>query len=263
MSLKLWNTEINGLFLGNTEINKAYLGSTLIYDNTTLPHELLNDLVSYYKLDWNANDAHWSNDWAISGASYTSSWKINWGYDLDWVNDYLTIPTDLVDNDLYWASAITLSAWHQRFQVDEQTAIINIKTDANNAWCDINFNANNTFRVAWRSITSDSYQQRSTSWTYWATNTWYHIVWILDFANDKIICYIDWVEVINSTVSFWSSTLNYNSNYINIWWAPNWGWYYTNWVIDEYWCWSRALTQTEVTALYNSWAWLSYNNFTS
>ena len=66
----------------------------LSYDNFDYiqqPNGLLNNLVSYYKMDTNGSfpDAHGTNNGTINWATYTASGKINWGYSFDGVNDWV------------------------------------------------------------------------------------------------------------------------------------------------------------------------------
>ena len=89
MSLKLWWTDINGLFLWSTKINQAYLWSTEVFSGIT-SNWLLNNLISYYEFENNVLDSEWSNNWTnfwtsdVAGIILRGRW-------FDWVNDYITI----------------------------------------------------------------------------------------------------------------------------------------------------------------------------
>lgn len=68
---------------------------------------LLTNLISYWKLDGNANDSHGSNNGIISGASYTSSGKINGCYDFDG-SDYIYVTSN---SSMNIGGDFTASCW--------------------------------------------------------------------------------------------------------------------------------------------------------
>ncbi len=68
--LKLGSTEINKLYLGSTEIKKAYLGSTLIFDSAVVDPIPIGNLVSYYNFNNNVNDSKGSNDGTPTDITY-------------------------------------------------------------------------------------------------------------------------------------------------------------------------------------------------
>lgn len=265
MSLKLWLTEINKIYLWSTEINKAYLWNTLVYDNTATPNWLLNNLVSYYKCDtsWSFPDAHWSNDWTINGATYTASGKINWAYDFDWVNDNVNFW-----NTILSASALSISmwinlgadTWWQQWLMSQESGTLA---------------STNSFYFRWLRLTSTTWYwnfgYRTTSWTFSEagnttpitipTSQWVHLVAIQDTPWWELKLYVNWVQSW-STTAISLNRANSATN-LRIWQRAWWNWSYVNWQLDEIWIWNWVLTSDQVTALYNSWAWLSYDNFTT
>lgn len=87
-------------------------------------------------------------------------------------------------------------------------------------------------------------------------NVWHHIVLLIDSSSIKI--YVDNTLSLNQTVAWtrsaWDRTLRIWNRYVS---AP--AYYLCYWgLMDEFWRWSRVLTTTEITELYNWWAWLSY-----
>lgn len=214
---------------------------------------LTNWLVSYWKLDeasWTtAYDSVGSNDWTISGATWTTG-KINDWLSFDWVDDYVSIPHNTSLN--FGANPFTVSCW-------------------------VNFNTTNRFHLfnkdwfgSWWwvrdrfDLSTDKYEFRiddgSNAKEYHFTSNindwnWHFLSFIRDEQN--MIVYID-----GSAVS--------GSFYLNDWTVGTidntdilyFGRYSTlatyNWLMDEVWIWNRALTQEEITELYNNWEWLQY-----
>lgn len=220
---------------------------------------LLNNLVSYYKCDtsWSFPDVHWSNNWTISGASYTSSWKINWAYDYDWTNDYVSMPSW---TSVSWWTARTLSLWIKKWtstwietiyeswiQSPEKAFRLHHSVNEQNDIY-ISFN-NNDYYTVWNTITN------------WV---WHHISVVYDWwtlSTSTVHIYVDWVS--KSLTMAWTWTWSANtSTWISYLWQDS-SIRYFEWIIDEVWIWNTNKLQTDITALYNSGSWLSYNNFTT
>ena len=221
-----------------------------------IPNWLRNNLVSYYKMDTNGSfpDAHWSNNGTINGATFTASGKINWGYDFDWIND------DVISSTSIWAWNKTVSFWI-RWTNNSSTADIrqSLKLlDA--AWDDENiaFSYNHvatTFQSAFnvKNTLNQFFPAKLSTPLLW--NNWYFIIWVIDWTNLKAYC--NWA--LEDTTPFTGTLNNPDTMLIWKWWVSS---AYYDWLLDELWIWDKALSQTEITDLYNSWAWLSYDNFT-
>ena len=256
MSIKIWTTDINKKYIGGTQINKTYLGETVIYWESTPSNWLLNNLVSYYKMDtsWSFPDAHWSNNWTINGATFTASGKINWGYSFDWVNDRINVSTNLYSSTYhttsYWVKHSSLPGlwvlWFFTCHLVDFWAWCSMSIE--NDWGVYKIRYINYFTTC---IINLFYNFTPTIWTY-----------------NNIICQTtaSWMKIFIDGVlvaSNWNTwTLRASSNNFSLWSYPTW-WNYFDWVIDEVWLWNKALTQTEITALYNAASWLSYDSFTS
>jgi hypothetical protein len=256
MSLKLWTTDINKIYLWSTEINKAYLGATLVYDKTTPSNWLLNNLVSYYKMDTNGSfpDAHGSNNGTINGATFNTNWIINWCYQFDWTNDYIDLNFSWIYDDY------SISMW------------VYIESPLNKWGLFWSYNTSTLNRIQLEILDPPNIQirdQRNWSLSTLVSNSalnlneWYHIV-ITSKRNWLMRMYINWV--------LQSQTSSVTNTPVNLTWLDfAFNWLNLNWSVidftfdrqDELWFWTKELNQTDVTNLYNSWAWLSYDNFTT
>ncbi len=228
-----------------------------IYSGSTPPNWLLNGLVNYYKADtnWSFPDAHWSADWTIYWATYTASGKINWCYDFDGSNDYITHPGPDLTN-----------LWSFSFWIEPDNAWTWLLWLMAN-WEDLRY------RIALRANKLEALFWGLDSWIWWGNwdtmlvdvenNVYNHFVVTVNWATIKI--YKNWELAQTSTkadnfATSWTTSL--------IWCEPDsWdtgglgNWF--PWILDEIWIWDEELTQDDVTTLYNSWSWLSYNSFTS
>lgn len=211
---------------------------------------LTTDIVAYYKLDWNANDAAGSNDGTINWATYTASGKINWAYDFDGTNDYISATVESLTDD--W----TYSCWVYRDSAswDNYPTILSKYTTST---------SNREFGILCYKL--DSYlvninipyieNNIVTSTTEIGLDTWYHIVATKSWTTWSL--YIDWDLEDSQT----NSTTQESSTDFWVWCWVNNTWSQVNffpWKIDEVWIRDRALTSTEISELYNSWDWLQY-----
>ena len=246
MSLKLWTNTINKIYLWANEIKKAYLGANLIYDKTVTPNWLLNNLVSYYPFDGNVEDVHGTNNWTSYWTSDVAG-KIDRGRGFDWNNDYISgssTSTAILDNDF------SMSLW---FNVDSSAS--------SQGWLYKFWNRD--MGIRWWNVTNNI-QFQLYDWTtnaYLNTpvnkNEWVHLV----CTRDKDVwmkMYINWTQAVSNNF-----TWNASSQSLTEYFWRNVSWVYFYWLLDEFWFYDKVLSDTEITELYNSWAWLSYDNFTS
>lgn len=248
MPVNLWNTSINKLYLWSTEVTKAYLWSTQVFP-PIVSNGLLNNLVSYYKADtsWSFPDAHGSNNGTINGATYTASGKINGAYSFDGIDDYVEFNNNNIatlDNNF------SIQLW---FNIDnvETTQGFLYKFWLRDIW------------IRWGNV-ANNIQFQLYNWTttpYLNTpvskNVWNHIVCV----REKSL----WMKLYLNGILSANNLFTWNAN-STPWNDRIWGhWNQTLFIhslIDEVWFWDVALNSNDVTALYNSWNWLSYNNFT-
>lgn len=207
---------------------------------------LLNWLVSYYKADtnWSFPDAHWSNDWTINGATFTASGKINGWYSFDGVNDYIDLNYNLS------SSNSTIWFWYHHNVTWDDTYLIS--QWSLNLWSWrwwIQILSDNTLRLfqnPWSVI--EIFSSALTVWN------WYYIE-IKRTATDLWELLVNWVS--QWTDTWWLSLPNENILLMRV------SGFYRIWIIDELWIWEKATSNTEDLTLYNWWAWLSYDNFTT
>jgi len=257
MSVKLWTTDINWIELWTTDINLMYLWDTVIHwIAPVVPSNWLLDwLVSYYKADdnWTFPDVYWSNDWTISWATYTASWKINWGYSYDWTNDYVNIA-----NQISVSSAFSISSWIKFDSLTPWATWILTKRNWStiNDWVVATGASNNLTMIIWHSwwtYVHESYAQSN-----FDTSSWWHITFTF-LAWWFVKLYVNWTKVWTDI----ASANNANNDNVPARFGHNFFTWYFWWDIDETWIWSKELTEDKITALYNAWRALSYDDFTT
>jgi len=197
---------------------------------------LTDNLVAYYKLDGNSNDSVGSNNGTDTSVSYSSSYgKINQGANFNGSNSKILIsgynPSD----------NFTIQAW-ALYKADNSTIIGSNKTF-------LYFRSDNKLEFPYTSSGTSPQVISDSSVSY---NNWYHVV--VTISSNTIKLYIN--NVLKSNVSYTGSLVSGdNTGYIG---TRDVSATWFNGYIDELGIWSRALSPTEVTALYNSGAGLQY-----
>lgn len=220
---------------------------------------LTTNLISYYKLDNNANDAHGSNNGTVNGATYTASGKINGAYDFDGVNDFISLP----NNFNFGTSGLTISAWIKTTEATNNGEILFIQDDYNshNPLIEFTIKSNGTVIVRVRGQTNTANFFSETSTTTVNDGNWHHLVLVFDDANDTGYLYIDGSEELSATGRT-TTNINFGAGFPTIGKVlQNWvssSVYYFDGIIDEFAIWNRPLSSTEVGELYNSGAGLTY-----
>jgi len=209
---------------------------------------------AFYKLDWNSNDAVWSNNWTDTSITYSAGdWKIVQGALFTRASN----------------SKINIPAFNPNTASNPWSAQAWIKTSITWSWI-LQYSLisrrtwTNTFQLAMVSnIWSWTTNLQLNDW--WVTSTyietwvindwnWHHIV-VTSSSNTSAKIYKDWTLANSSTAFSFITQSIANGN--NIWnFDANWRWW--DWDIDEVGYWWVELTAAEVTALYNSWSWLAY-----
>jgi len=208
---------------------------------------LTDNLLAYYKLDSNSNDSLATYNGTDTSVSYVS-WKIGNAASFNGSTSKINLPLTLNPT-----AALTIAWWINSDSSSRQWIFVNSNgtTNAWTAWsCELNTTAGKlTFTLAtwgtWSAITS--------SWSI-SINTWYHVAFVYDGSTRYIY--------INGTLDTswaYSGALNVPNTGNTIgWYGSYWWWLLFSWEIDESWYWSRALTWSEITQLYNSGTWITY-----
>ena len=254
MSLKLGSTDVSGLYLGSTAINKVYLGSTEVFTtaggSTIASHPTLTTgLVSYWGFNQSSGvlfDSHGSNDATNNGGTYGATGKIGTAIDLDGVNDY--IETDIASSTI--GTDISLSCWIKP----------NSSSDLQNIFSDWSTERSILVRIFSNQIqffTGDgsSTISGSASTAFTNTSTFTHLGISYNAATRTGKIYINgsladtnvWGTVRGSSVS---TTLAFGKG----------DWF--EGIIDEPSIWSKTLTDSEFSDLYNSGSALPFDGST-
>jgi hypothetical protein len=215
---------------------------------------LVDNIVSYYKLDGNSNDSVGSNNGSDTGITYNASnGKINNGAGFDGSSSRIALGTftglgNTNRSFSLWANATTISAGHRRaitFPADDSATDTPVfVADFTTASGNIGFGGN----------PYDGYITYSFN-----TSTWYHVA--ATITGSTITVYVNGVSVGSATNSGGVSTnpIGYIGRY-----NGNFGQYFSG-AVDEVGIWSRALTAGEIWTLYNRGNGIQYpfNNFFS
>lgn len=207
------------------------------------------NLISYYKLDSNSNDSVGTNNGTDTNVSYISGKIGNAGS----FNGTSTILAPA--SDIFWTQPVTISCWIKPTAlptwVNLMMPITFVESTVDNWAFDKSIDFDSSWNVFFR-IFDWASKNISISGALSAWN-WCHIVWVYDWTNIKIYA--------NNTAS-WTTAVSgtYNLTTPKIWFSwSGWGSRVRyNWLIDEVGIWSRALSASEVTELYNSGAWKTY-----
>lgn len=207
------------------------------------------NLVAYYKLDWNSNDSVGSNNWTDTSVSYVAG-KIGNAAQWNWTSSKIIVANNL------WVTWWNISiAWWFKMNTDISSGFQCFCEQSDNGtsvWNSIRYDYNSwTRRLVFDRvrywIVDEQVLYNITLWT-----TWHHIAYTYNWTT--VTWYVDWASVWTIAASWnWSVP---QWNFFSIL-ALNWG-FFSNITIDEIWIWSRAISWSEITQLYNAWAWLTY-----
>lgn len=218
---------------------------------------LADNLVAYWKLDANGNDAKWTNHWTISWAtSDTTNYKIVSAYLFDAATETMSLSTATLNNAAMVAG--TISFWVRPTAsgsaTDNTSEMIISKW---NIYQSINFQSDDKFSYFYYGSDASSNYIRTNAVS---LNNWHHIVVTWDSTGTTI--YRD--NNADATTVWWTGKTPTNINTTNntqacaIWNNNASNRWPVTWTYDEIGIWSRKLSATEVWYLYNSWNWLAY-----
>lgn len=225
---------------------RSFLG---VIQKYSIPSTLWNSLVHYYTGDSTPNDSLGVyNGTLVNGATYATG-KINNAFSFDGVNDYLSTS---VTSSINYANAHTFSCWVRPSSVSGTQIFMGFNTASPNGSA-IGFRngGNLTFFKGF-------VDGEVNSTTNLAINTWYHIVGVYkgnSFGSNNVLLYVNGSLVHTGTLTqtsvSWKLFIGSNS-------GGSGG--YFNGLIDECAVWSKVLTATEITELYNAGAGKQYLN---
>ena len=236
---------IANLFLGILEIPIPALASST----------LLNNIKSYYEFSGNSNDATGNgNNGSDTSITYGTAYgKIGEGADFNGSSSYISLgnPSDLQNADF------TYSGWFNLQNTPSFFTLIskNYRTAPwSSPYATILIRVDNSSTIEVGLSNGSTYTAHNYSVSL-STNTWYNLVFTYNGTTG--ILYLNGSEVASNT---YSVTLTYNTQpwYIGADNSASPQGDHFNGYMDEIGIWSRALTSTEVTQLYNSGKGLQY-----
>ena len=221
------------------------------YTNAQVPSYVpTNGLVGYWPFNGNANDesGNGNNGTTIGGVSLTQDrfGISNSAYSLDGINDYISC------NPIIGIQEVTVSVWLKKSGLGGHLVSQNDWNSAQN----VSFGSayekiSNNFSVGVNSGDCDFQGSQSfTSVFYNLNSSWHNRVVTINNLG-LIVDYLDG-QIINSTTISNFQWCNSNSALLKFgaWWNSD----MQSWdgSLDDIGIWSRALTQQEITNLYNS-----------
>lgn len=200
---------------------------------------LLNNLLNYYKLDWNSTDNVGTTNWTDTSITYSAG-KISDCASFNGTSSKIAIPISM-------PSTYTWSFWlyHDTY--------------------------------AWYQAVVDAYASswtRFITWSIWgwwvisydASNIWFTYSWSTWVRDHVVLTFWSWTAnlYINNVLNKTDSWLSFTSNTLLHLWVNNFtSWWWLWWKIDEFGVRNTVLDSTKRDALYNWWSWLSYSSFTA
>ena len=210
--------------------------------NRVAPSTLWNNLLAYWTGDNTPNDSVGSAHGVLTNGATYGTGKINNGFSLDGVNDYVNISPSFGANYMANNKAHSYSSWIKPNNVVTSNAfIIQCGQSDNGTSMSLNNNKLRFFYDGGNGIATSTGSQTITA------NVWNHVA-ISYNGSGLVSFYIN--GVLDSTVSAsWVNSVTTNITRIG---SYTGGALFFNGGIDEVAIWSRAITATEVTELYNS-----------
>jgi len=220
---------------------------------TNFSYAILSDGTVYYTFDNTLNDEIGTNHLTNNGATYTASGHINGAYTYDGSNDYMRPTTDTVFED----TAFTINLWGAYDQPDNFFMDNSYYDGSTNYYgYYLQLRSTNTLEfLLYTGSTTTNFRAR-TSTTVSAGSSYRMYTFVYDGTTPKV--YINAVEAsydIQTTGTMGYSTGNHPYSIGEFTRSATRFW---DGEIDEYGHWDRALSQSEITSLYNSGTGLQY-----
>lgn len=246
---------------GSTQNTNSILAVLDTADNNSDHYSLLNlddSLIGWWRGEGNATDESSNgNNGTLQGDTTYTSGQFGEAFEFDGDGDYVSLGNSVLKADLSGSSAATISAWINADSLivgqDSSTILSGVFNATSNAVF-LGLSDTGNVRVGGRSISSDPFQAAEGS-DVLSTDTWYHVVAVIDLANDRLLSYVNGVEDLNTAVSF--SLTSFDSGgtpSINDSIGGRPGDRQFNGSLDDIALFSRALTADEISSLYDAQA---------
>lgn len=250
--LSIYNRELTP-----QEITNLYNSS--LPQTTCLPAYVpTNGLVGYWPFCGNANDESGNgNNGTVNGATLTNDRFGNDNSAYNFANDYISLSQPFFNGSTN-VNSLTYSIWFKCSQLPSSSTAYSLSTKEG-FWRSIGLeiNANGLVSYGGSQPSPQSYFSVSSQNSI-VLNQWNHI--IVTFENSTLKLYLNGNLESTSVIQY--STLDYsylalgNSTSTNLIGATNpvspGLTNFTNGIIDDFGMWNRALTQQEITGLYNA-----------
>ena len=209
---------------------------------------LTDNLVAYYKLDGNSNDSVGSNNGTDTNVSYVAG-KINNCASFNGTTSGIEISSNA---GLQITGDLTISAW---INTSDTIGVIVAKSDGSTSTYEYEFGFNAANRLYFVSASSTYFSTESVSAPTLNDSTWKHVVVVRGGGVTKY--YVNGTlynqnithgNITNVATSTQSVRIGRRGNPDNFYAGS----------IDEAGIWSRALSGTEITELYNAGAGITY-----
>ena len=226
-----------------------FLINPYILGGGAVGNPLWNDLLAYYTADNTPNDSLGNyNGTLTNGATYGTG-IINQGFSLDGVNDYVDVGSRTGFNN---TQSFTFSAWING-TILNRTLVSNADTTSGGAalgtW---NSGAGRKIALVKGTGVSQCFGNTTLS-----SSTWYHLVAVhtpYDGVSANVQFYVNG-SADGSSIFDIGTPSGSNNQHIGA--STNLAAFFSG-IIDEVGIWSRDLSSSEVTELYNSGAGLQY-----
>jgi hypothetical protein len=205
---------------------------------------LWNGLLAYYRADGTSNDQTGNYNGVLTNGTTYGTGKINQGFSLDGVNDYVDIGSRQIFNN---TQSFTFSCWINANQIRNRLLITNANTTGGGANLSI-WSDGVSRKLAL--IGGNGSGNQTFGNTTLSTSTWYHLVIVhtpYDGVNSNVTFYVNGSN--DGTGIFDAGTSSDVANqYIGT--NTTFGGFFSG-IIDEIGIWNKALKSSEVEELYN------------
>ena len=244
----LFLTELDYEEYANSQISKQ---GVLKYNNIS-EVGITDGLVAYYPLDKDARDySENGNHGTVSGAVLGGGVKSG-AYNFDGVDDYISFP-EIVSNANIRASGVTYSAWIKLDTIKESRVVGQQPYNGYSDYASGGIGVSSVGKALSICYDENINYKYVTGTTTLQTGTWYHIVSTYSSSDKYLRLYVNGTkEGLDSLITTFNVITANNSNRIGL--KDHATPYPTDGLIDEVRIYNRALTQEEVSILYETTA---------